>query len=29
MYIYERPEWPNFTWRHKQLELLLGTVRHQ
>ena len=20
MYIHERPEWPNFTWQHAQLE---------
>lgn len=29
MYIYERPEWPHFTWRREQLEPLLGAVRHQ
>ena len=29
MYIYERPEWPHFTWQHAQLEPLLGAVRHQ
>lgn len=29
MYIYERPEWPRFTWQHEQLEPLLGAVRHQ
>lgn len=29
MYIYQRPEWPNFTWQPAQLEPLLGTVRHQ
>ena len=29
MYIYERSEWPHFTWQREQLELLLGAVRHQ
>ena len=29
MYIYERPEWPHFTWQHEKLEPLLGTVRYQ
>ncbi|AMJ66371.1 Fic family protein [Hymenobacter sp. PAMC 26628] len=29
MYIYQRPEWPNFTWHHAQLEPLLGPLRHQ
>ena len=29
MYIHQRPEWPNFTWQPEQLEVLLGTVRHQ
>ena len=29
MYIYQLPDWPRFTWQADQLEVLLGTVRHQ
>lgn len=29
MYIYQCPEWPNFTWQHEQLAPLLGAVRQQ
>jgi len=29
VYIYQRPEWPHFTWQPAQLEPLLGAVRHQ
>lgn len=29
MYIYQRPEWPHFTWQPARLEPLLGAVRHQ
>ena len=29
MYVYQRPEWPHFTWPPAQLEPLLGAVRHQ
>ena len=25
MYIYQRPEWPNFTWQHARL----GPLWHQ
>jgi len=28
MYIYENPEWPNFTWDNKKLMNLLGIVRN-
>ena len=29
MYIYQRSEWPHFTWQPARLEPLLGAVRHQ
>lgn len=29
MYIYERPDWPQFIWHADRLEVLLGNVRHQ
>ncbi|WP_310391443.1 Fic family protein [Hymenobacter sp.] len=29
MYIYQCPDWPNFTWQREQLEPLLGAVRQQ
>lgn len=27
-YIYQYPEWPNFTWDEKQIQVILGKVRH-
>jgi len=29
MYIYELPDWPNFTWDHEKLYALLIPLRHQ
>lgn len=29
VYIYQYKNWPEFTWNHKSIEPLLGTVRHQ
>ena len=29
MYIYERKEWPNFTWEAKQLVESLAAIRHK
>ncbi len=29
MYIYQHPEWPNFTWDEREISLLLAHVRHQ
>lgn len=27
-YIYEYDDWPDFTWDEKQINVLLGKVRH-
>ncbi|EKE10330.1 MAG: hypothetical protein ACD_16C00054G0026 [uncultured bacterium] len=29
MYIYERSEWPYFTWNHKEIYPLLASARHE
>jgi Fic family protein len=28
LYIYQRRDWPKFTWRYESIEQILGTVRH-
>lgn len=27
-YIYQYPNWPNFTWNEKEIQVILGKVRH-
>ena len=29
MYIYERSDWPHFTWNHEKIYALLSPLRHQ
>lgn len=28
LYIYQRNEWPQFTWNHEEIINVLGKVRH-
>ena len=27
-YIYQFPDWPNFTWDEQKIQVILGSVRH-